>query len=129
MQRLAPSLMPATRYVSKQLALIGRYFSIGETPIPGNTCLIHQRIPGGGREEKAPGVGARNDRTRISRSHPAHQEIPVLEIKTAKPTLAHKQYTMPGPAIAFIFIVFVTSLPCTGSFARFGSETLSHPSV
>lgn len=62
MQRLAPSLMPATRYVSKQLALIGRYFSIGETPILGKRCTcVYQR-------GKALGIGARDDRTRISRS-------------------------------------------------------------
>ncbi|KMQ98209.1 diguanylate cyclase and metal dependent phosphohydrolase [Lasius niger] len=99
MQRLAPSLMPATRYVSKQLALIGRYFSIGETPIPGKTLdTPEERGEGGKPWESALAT--------IEQGYPvrtAHQEIPVLEIKTAKPTLAHKQHTMPGPAFAFVF--------------------------
>lgn len=69
MQRLAPSLMPATRYVSKQLADFGRYSIEAGPPIGGipETFAIMRGEP--------PGIGVRA----IEQGYPirtAHQEIP-----------------------------------------------------
>ncbi|KYN07772.1 hypothetical protein ALC62_01283 [Cyphomyrmex costatus] len=121
MQRLAPSLMPATRYVSKQLA---------------DWSVLDQ-------DETADRRGSRRKRPckrnpRKSASARSNRDIPfaLLTKRSHSRVLSasllwHKQHTMPEPAFAlfyiffFFFHSFVTLPPClVGRCTILGLEKL-----
>lgn len=114
MQRLAPSLMPATRYVSKQLADWSVLDRRARPPIeggrgeggPARKTRFYAPCGATGAGEP-PGIGGARA---IEQGYPiraAHQERSRSRVLTAS-LLWHKQHTMPEPAFALFFFFFTS---------------------